>query len=876
MATLPVVTNRFTLDAFKNGKQRIVHGYLIGESAERTMEISLMCGSQPFELPLANVTAAMYVKRPSDTDPSINACTIDGENNKIIYEVQDSDIAEAGIVDMQLKIFDNEKILISPLFGLDVWGSIVDDSTASESPSYTALTAALAEAQAARDSSLTSITIDDATLIITFTYADGTTIENSALHDALGEFTGESLVSEGWAKGTQNGVPVEEGSPYYHDNSKFHSDTAKGYAESIEGSVEAASGYASEASGYADAAEGFKDQASGYADTAEGYVGDAHDEVVAAQAQATLAESYAKGGTGTRTGEDTDNAKHYKDRCEQIAASLEGGFIPMGTISFAQLPTENIGNGWMYNISDAFTSDSRFEDGGGKNYAAGTNVYYTAQGKWDCMAGEYAAANTKYDNTTSGYDATNVQNAIDEVITKKAAKVSGATNGNFAGLDASGNLTDSGKKASDFQTALTLTSQTATGNPLSFTTDSAQVSQGTVITLEPIQSGSGDPSPSNVRAISGYDEIELAVPRGKNLIDQSKAKLITLSDGQTQRIGLYAVFHGTYTISATLTGTLYIRYQRTNDFRDVSLSSSSPSGTYEINGSIWLWVSNSATEFNDVVSNLQIELGSTATTYEPYNPITDISIQLDSTIYGGTLDVESGELVVDKGIKILDGSGSWSGDLTGGFYTALHNMKKLSSYTDKIFCECLKTVSTQSTVKNTDKSISGFNDSGSSFPNQNWLYLRNTDWTSSSAINTYFTSNPTKVVYPLATPLSYHLTPHQVKLLQGANVVTSNGTSISLTYRKGDIAKLSDLVEIADSVNELSDLVDGKVDNTILGATVERGTTASQAYSANDLFVKDGKLCKASTSIASGATLTKNTNYVETSLSALITTLLNA
>ena len=38
----------------------------------------------------------------------------------------------------------------------------------------------------------------------------------------------------------------------------------------------------------------------------------------------------------------------------------------------------------------------------------------------------------------------------------KADKVTSATNGNFAGLDASGNLTDSGKKASDFATAANL------------------------------------------------------------------------------------------------------------------------------------------------------------------------------------------------------------------------------------------------------------------------------------------------------------------------------------------------------------------------------------------------------------------------------------
>lgn len=38
-------------------------------------------------------------------------------------------------------------------------------------------------------------------------------------------------------------------------------------------------------------------------------------------------------------------------------------------------------------------------------------------------------------------------------ISGKADKVSGATSGNFAGLDANGNLTDSGKKAEDFATA---------------------------------------------------------------------------------------------------------------------------------------------------------------------------------------------------------------------------------------------------------------------------------------------------------------------------------------------------------------------------------------------------------------------------------------
>lgn len=43
--------------------------------------------------------------------------------------------------------------------------------------------------------------------------------------------------------------------------------------------------------------------------------------------------------------------------------------------------------------------------------------------------------------------------ALETALNSKADKVTSATSGNFAGLDANGNLTDSGKKASDFATA---------------------------------------------------------------------------------------------------------------------------------------------------------------------------------------------------------------------------------------------------------------------------------------------------------------------------------------------------------------------------------------------------------------------------------------
>ena len=102
---------------------------------------------------------------------------------------------------------------------------------------------------------------------------------------------------------------------------------------------------------------------------------------------ANRAQSYAVGGTGTRTGEDNDNAKYYYELSARVAEGLVGGFIPIGTITFVELESAEKVIGYVYNISDDFTTDDSFREGAGKSYTAGTNVYYTANGQWDCLGG---------------------------------------------------------------------------------------------------------------------------------------------------------------------------------------------------------------------------------------------------------------------------------------------------------------------------------------------------------------------------------------------------------------------------------------------------------------------------------------------------------
>ena len=103
---------------------------------------------------------------------------------------------------------------------------------------------------------------------------------------------------------------------------------------------------------------------------------------------ATKAQSYAVGGTGSREGEDSDNAKYYYQQAKDVSEGLKGGLQPHGTVAFADLPAlADVSTGWMFNISDEFTTTDDFKEGAGNVIPAGANIYKTSDEKWDVLAG---------------------------------------------------------------------------------------------------------------------------------------------------------------------------------------------------------------------------------------------------------------------------------------------------------------------------------------------------------------------------------------------------------------------------------------------------------------------------------------------------------
>lgn len=106
---------------------------------------------------------------------------------------------------------------------------------------------------------------------------------------------------------------------------------------------------------------------------------------------------------GTPTDDDDATTKAYVEgkvsglqTADQVQAAISsaitGVYTPKGSIAFKSLPTAAAGNkGWVYNVSDAFTTTAAFVEGAGHSYGAGTNVVCVDAGsgsyKWDVLAG---------------------------------------------------------------------------------------------------------------------------------------------------------------------------------------------------------------------------------------------------------------------------------------------------------------------------------------------------------------------------------------------------------------------------------------------------------------------------------------------------------
>ena len=291
---------------------------------------------------------------------------------------------------------------------------------------------------------------------------------------------------------------------------------------------------------------------------------------------------------------------------------------------------------------------------------------------------------------------------------------------------------------------------------------------------------------TNICPISGLDSVNV-VRVGKNLVDIDNAIDFEKYSGDTRNgFNFTSGIDGTYTIScSSISASVYFAYvNSSNSWIEGELNTSNHSATFTSYGKLQIWVP-SGQNIKTIAPDLQVELGTTPTTYEPYQGNTyTISLSQAGTVYSGTLDVTTGKLVVDK-VMVDLGDLSWT-KTTGGssntiYYTPYSGIKKPSSNSQpaNILCSVYATASSDNVYYGLVAESISYSTSGNISINTLIYY---TDATAFTAAMT-----GQKLVYELATPQTYTLTPKQIKMLLNNNTVYADCGDITLKYQPDNV-----------------------------------------------------------------------------------------
>ena len=381
-----------------------------------------------------------------------------------------------------------------------------------------------------------------------------------------------------------------------------------------------------------------------------------------------------------------------------------------------------------------------------------------------------------------------------------------------------------------------------------------------VVNIEPVQSGSGDPAPDNVRPITGWTGANVT-RCGKNLLNTAivYSGLPALTVGASENSIISSSRYGysgripaelPMILSAKSNNTTnfdwvrVIRYvdgivvQNLGGFEDISITKTlaipALDNSYikvvygaKANGTIGV----------TVPGDVQVELGSTATAYEPYqgNTYTVDWTTEAGTVYGGSLDVTTGVLTVDRAIVDIGDLAWGDGDYSNFTSTSLQSTILIvsTSTVPNLTCSVLKTIKFDDRSTETAPRIS-MNNAGR-------LDIRGTSYASAAAFKTAMTGQ--KIAYELATPQTYQLTPQEVKTLLGTNNIWADTGDVDVDYR-----------------------ADTKLYIERLTMPTEDDLVANQAITSGKYFMIGNSLYLALANIASGAQITIGTNAQRVSL----------
>ena len=169
----------------------------------------------------------------------------------------------------------------------------------------------------------------------------------------------------------------------------------------------------------------------------------------------------------------------------------------------------------------------------------------------------------------------------------------------------------------------------------------------------------------------------------------------------------------------------------------------------------------------------QLELGTTATAYEPYQGEVFCNVG-DQDYYGGTLDVTTGVLTVTHGGFDM-GDYTWTKASDGTFYTNIAS--RLTGSGLSSICSAYRYIGT-----GTSSAIASALSEGDYgfYATTKTIRVKDSRYASASDFKTGVTG---QIVYAkLETPVTYQLTPQQIELLKGTNNIWADNSTLNVIY----------------------------------------------------------------------------------------------
>ena len=321
---------------------------------------------------------------------------------------------------------------------------------------------------------------------------------------------------------------------------------------------------------------------------------------------------------------------------------------------------------------------------------------------------------------------------------------------------------------------------TVSGPIVTFFTNIAHPVTALKIGIEPVQAGSGDPSPDNIRAITGWDAVKVG-QSGKNLFDADNAVVTTVDENNNQRYGVTIEGIGTYVIRATKTGSSAYIYVKIKNANGTYGSASSLVGESGYNGEMTKTLTEGQKLLiydytNDTESTAKTKLASWGIYVA--KPTTHTA-SLPSTVYGGEVDWVNGKADSTYAMRVYNGSNDEEWTQDGSRFINSETLDIKTGDTTRV-----PVISNEGTYSTSATTV------GTVFVNKNskrLFYYPPTEYaTDVTTFKAWLASNPLQIVYELATSTEIPLSDlDTISTLKGENNVWADtGDILLLTYAK--------------------------------------------------------------------------------------------